>query len=563
MALSVDTYYFDASVSGPTDSSAAWTADANAFDGSTATVAVNSGGAGTFSSKTLNGTGTTAPLSGSDYILAVRFRFYGTVSSCNAGVEYSSAQLGASATNSSPGAGAYSSYVVLPSPSGGWSWNILATQLGVRFWALGAAPGVARAEIEVTHAPSTNLYNYPIMSGENANFSATNAARFFPLAQSNDTVIGTTNATYDVLMPFTTQLSNFKTNIGIAPGAGITRTVAVDQNDAASALSLAIADPLLTGSNTTDYVSYYQGDSYKLRLTASGTPVASTPNSWRVVQTGESQVFGSFLTASASADRFTGVHDGGGAQTTAVACSQVAPATTTLKNLVVEANGTLTAGTSYLIEIYTGTLGSETASGVKVTVDSTNAFITPAIDSTHSIAVTQGQGMYVRIIPTGTPTARTLNIGIENATGDGTYWLLQSSNTNLSTTATVHNNWYGTGVWQAAEADVQALAYATTLKGFYGVVSSDPAATKSRTLSFRQNGVNTSAVLIFSNSGATKSWTGSIPIATDDLINTREVPVNTPALSTLKYGLVFQANPLAVVGKKFVASQAMNRAATY
>ena len=84
------TYYFDASDAGPTDASAVWTDDAQAFNG-VFTNAASTAGAGD-----LIGTGTTAPASGAD-ILGVRARFYGASGDPN-------------------------DWVLLTIPSGGWTW---------------------------------------------------------------------------------------------------------------------------------------------------------------------------------------------------------------------------------------------------------------------------------------------------------------------------------------------------------------------------------------------------------------------------------------------------------
>jgi len=97
--VGLDTYYFNASISGPTDAQGVWTNIANAFDGSTSTSATTS----TVVSGTSNylvGTGTTAPTSGGT-IIWVRARVF--------------ADAGTGAT--------WSSYTTLFVPTGGWTWS--------------------------------------------------------------------------------------------------------------------------------------------------------------------------------------------------------------------------------------------------------------------------------------------------------------------------------------------------------------------------------------------------------------------------------------------------------
>jgi hypothetical protein len=93
----VNTYYFNASDSGPTDSSNAWTNDANAFDGNTGTAATCS-----TDGTVLSGAGTTAPTSGGA-ISRVRARIYSELSG--------------------GGGAGWGSYSTLSTPSGGWTWQ--------------------------------------------------------------------------------------------------------------------------------------------------------------------------------------------------------------------------------------------------------------------------------------------------------------------------------------------------------------------------------------------------------------------------------------------------------
>lgn len=105
----VATYYFDASDSGPTDASAGWTNDANAFDGSTATDAYGDGTSGRY----LIAGGTTAPTSGAN-ITQVRIRVGGIPT----------------------GGFVYSSYITLTVPFGGWTWakvNDLVVRINTSF----------------------------------------------------------------------------------------------------------------------------------------------------------------------------------------------------------------------------------------------------------------------------------------------------------------------------------------------------------------------------------------------------------------------------------------------
>lgn len=105
--MSVATFYFDASISGPTDPGGAWTNDANVFDGVESNDAVNT----TDGDKGLNyleGKGTNA--TGSGVVTQVRARILSS--------------------------GSDGDYIILDEHSGGWTWEKL-SKLETRIWAVG------------------------------------------------------------------------------------------------------------------------------------------------------------------------------------------------------------------------------------------------------------------------------------------------------------------------------------------------------------------------------------------------------------------------------------------
>ena len=115
------TYYFDGSDVGPTDPSADWTDDANAFDGSLSTFAFTST-AGSF----LYADGTNAPGSGAA-ILAVYARVYGELDTSGTlrAIIYEDAFGGTtlgSPTITTPDTPMWSDYDLLDAPGGGWTW---------------------------------------------------------------------------------------------------------------------------------------------------------------------------------------------------------------------------------------------------------------------------------------------------------------------------------------------------------------------------------------------------------------------------------------------------------
>lgn len=156
-SLALKNYYFNASLSGPSDPNAIWTNDANAFDGSVTTFASIPTGAnaGSTSSKYLGGGGTNAPSTGTDPISQVRVRYWalsgGDPTSVNVATAGQAENLGT--TPAASGTGAYGSYATLTAPAAGWSWSALNALEARMFKTSNTAssnPGISRVELEVT-----------------------------------------------------------------------------------------------------------------------------------------------------------------------------------------------------------------------------------------------------------------------------------------------------------------------------------------------------------------------------------------------------------------------------
>lgn len=151
-STSVDTYYFDASIAGPTDASFQWSEDANAFDGNAALRATN-----TNPGYVLKGTGTTAPTSGGTITqVRAQTKAVNTVAGFNSVVHaevYSSAELLGDALNTVTVTEAFGDWVVLSAPTGGWTWTAV-NGLEVQFYgtqdSVGSVRRVYITNIEVT-----------------------------------------------------------------------------------------------------------------------------------------------------------------------------------------------------------------------------------------------------------------------------------------------------------------------------------------------------------------------------------------------------------------------------
>jgi len=388
-------------------------------------------------------------------------------------------------------------------------------------------------------------YDYPIMAAKSVSVGAVAANRYQCVAPTHDYAAQTSENNAISYLPNKALYSNFKVVLATAPGTGITRTQTFRYNSAGTALSFTIAHPSTSGSDTTDTVvttpDLTAQKGISIAFMASGTPAASLAK-WRILQQSSAQHLHatSGATASNSAARYMGIQDTG-VGTTAAQAAQIFPDTGKLINFTATLSGSTGAG-SYTVELYKGTYGSEAATGVSFTLTGTS--IVPYTPYETSVDVAPDDSLYWKITPNNTPTAAVVNVSMEYISSTaGNYVLLGGTGAaNASNSATNYNSWYGNANWNATEANVQALGYATTLKALYARVSADTGAAKTRTCTFRINGADSAATVTFNNTGVTKNWTGSVSIATDDNINVSSVPSGTPTAANIRYGLCLNAS---------------------
>ena len=386
-------------------------------------------------------------------------------------------------------------------------------------------------------------YDYPIMVGKSIGFSATSARRWFSIAPNHDQAVQTSESGAESILPAKALFSNYKAVLATAPGAGVTRTQTLRHVGADTNLTFAIANPSTSGSDTTNTAITYpsMNTDYSVSVATvgtGGTPAASLVK-WRLLQTSSNQHFHASTNAASSASntRYMGIQDSGTASSSG-AVAQIFPDTGKLISFTACLSGSTGAG-SYTLELFKGTYGSETSTGISFSLNSASPYKYTPFET--SVSVAPDDSLYWQITPVNTPTTQIVKVSMEYASSTaGNYVLLGGmGGTNLSNSATTYNNWYGNAAWNATESNVKALGYATTLKALYARVTTDTGAAKSRTCTFRINGADSAATVTFNNSGTTKNWTGSVSVATDDDINVSSVPTGTPTASKMIYGLCF------------------------
>ena len=157
-SISVDTYYFDAH-DGISDPDGAWTNDANAFIDDTSSASTSA--SGSTSSNFLRGNGTSSPTFGGA-ISQVRVRVHGVTGLGGSAAIYTEG-LGelllthALPFNLSP---TTTSYEIVPSPSGGWTWGKV-SELEAKIYATDGVQALYYIEIEVTSEEITVVDIHP------------------------------------------------------------------------------------------------------------------------------------------------------------------------------------------------------------------------------------------------------------------------------------------------------------------------------------------------------------------------------------------------------------------
>ncbi len=156
-----NTYYFDASDEGPTDSQTVWTDDDRAFNGLTSNNPTGST-VGTDSNNALSGGGTTAPATGGPINL-VRARIFGAAGTAAPKINAAIYTDGKTTLLGTPFVQSnfpeWGDYVVLSQPPGGWTWaklQALEVYLFITEQA-GVTSSPARIEIEVTSLVDVGL----------------------------------------------------------------------------------------------------------------------------------------------------------------------------------------------------------------------------------------------------------------------------------------------------------------------------------------------------------------------------------------------------------------------
>jgi len=369
------------------------------------------------------------------------------------------------------------------------------------------------------------------MMGNSAALAA--SARYAPMYGGSATAWATNASASSVVSTSDAWYSDFRFDLTTAPGGVTARTMSVSENIPATITGAAV-----TATNSTDVVYLNAGTSLYIGNAPTGTPATSTGNKWRLAVTNTYQAWysTSISALSTTANRFMGVQDGKGLSTTAASATSTMPNEPgTIRNARCKiVGGTLGSG-SYTITLVKG--GIDTS--IIMTLNSSTSFAT----DTDTVAVTNSNTLYWKIVPS-TPDAGVwvaISCEYESATA-GRGIIFGGTSTNV--TGTTYSSSFD--AWNATETLISARAVTHTIIALRADLSNAPGSTNTRTLTFRKNAANQTPAITITSTATSGTWSGSLAVTTDDLIDVQHSSTGAPASSNLFWSYVFTAPAVAV-----------------
>lgn len=374
------------------------------------------------------------------------------------------------------------------------------------------------------------------------------AARYWPLQCGPGQTASTSNANAESVMPCDGSLTKL---LGAAPTAlagGTSVTLTVMKNTVATALEVVLDSTNQILRDTTNTVTFVKGDRIAIRSTPSGSP------------TGQQPVFGLQITAADGQPLITG--EGSAISATATAYFGLQGSTVSVDADV--ATVVPTAGTISKLQLRLGAAAGASKdwtvvlvkNGVDQTLTATigGASDTTAEDATHSVSVAEGDTVYWRATPTGTPANAVLRIAAVFApttSGESIYTssltgsVLVSSGNRFTAGACGGDG----NAWNSTESavliNVPADGYTATKLRTVLQVAPTPG---TRTITLRKNAAATALTFNISGASTTGSDTDAgISYSATDTIAIQTATASSPptSIATISF-VLFKATATTV-----------------
>ena len=207
----------------------------------------------------------------------------------------------------------------------------------------------------------------------------------------------------------------------------------------------------------------------------------------------------------------------------------VVAAAGTLSNLNLTLTGSPGTGKNYSATLVLN--GVDTGLGVSVADAATTA-----TDTTHSVSVVEGDQISLKLVPTGTPTARSPKWCLTfTPTTDGECIFGLGTNLSPSATATNYEQPLGVGAysWATTEANRNnAIPGAYTIKRMYVSLGTAPGGATSYTFAMRVAGSISAISKQISGTETTGNVSTDVPIAQGQQLSFTSIPSSVPASSS-------------------------------
>ncbi len=295
-----------------------------------------------------------------------------------------------------------------------------------------------------------------------------------------------------------------------APGTSksYTYTIRDDGSDTSASVVLSDAE---TDDTWTGSVSVLANSVVSLKATPSGTPAAPTNVYWIIEYETGGQYFlmfgGSGQTAATGATNYSSPIGGNS--------TALATAATDLETLI-PSGGTITKLTALL----DGTAGASKSYDVSLRLNNSSDNLTVNIagasevidTATGSVSVSAGDGIVIKIVPTGTPTARRVSYCMTVApTTNGECFFGFGSAAAPSTTATNYEQLIGLGNngWNTSATVRNLRPPAYDFKKLYVKLATAPGGSTSRTFNLADGATDTALSVTITGASTTGNNTGT------------------------------------------------------
>lgn len=462
------------------------------------------------------------------------------------------------------------SYMQCYVPVGGMSWGTGTWSANAKSVTIthnaGYTPDASDINFQLTQTAVSPLYdNYPlqIQSVGSTTFTVATSDNNMDTVLMGQTVAGLTavadrfGALYGAtivmssagtgsggqsVMPCAGTLSNLYVEIDTAD-ATQSRTFTVYKNGADTGITTTLAATVTSGNDTTHTVSFAAGDTVSIHTTGSGAGPNTNTGGMRWTLKATTAACVSMLLANANGNLSTGATtyvpvQGFNSDATAGNAESVMPTAGTIKNAYMVISGSPGGvGKDYTATLYQN--GSPTSLVVTCSNTTTSNSDTNAA---HAVTVTAGDRFYWSVVPTGTPTARQLNISVEfDPTTNGESVHMFSSGVNMLNSAARYHDLTGggTSAWTATESARQMLTQAATWKKLYVYAPTATGAAKTWQFQLSKNTTAGNPTVTIDNSSTTGSdTTNTITTAAADKLSMKVTPSGTPTTSQSQYGIV-------------------------